>query len=75
MKIPKRFTPFAIAFYMSSIMAFLMCSVITAVNRGVAEGYWLSVLKAYSLGMPIAFCCVLLVRPLVLKLVALTVEA
>ena len=55
-------------------MGLLMCSTIVAVSTGFSAGYPARVIKAYSLAMPIAFCCVLLLRPLVTKLVAATVE-
>ncbi len=67
-------TPYVFAFYMSSIMALLMCFVITAANAGVNEAYLGNVLKAYQLAMPVAFLCVLVVRPVVVRLVALTVH-
>ncbi|MFK0312904.1 DUF2798 domain-containing protein [Pseudomonas sp. NPDC090233] len=67
-------TPYVFAFYMSSIMALLMCFVITAANAGVNPQYLGNVLKAYQLAMPVAFICVLMVRPVVLRLVALTVH-
>lgn len=73
-KLGVRATPYVFAFYMSSIMAMLMCFVITAANSGVGEHYLSNVLKAYQLAMPVAFACVLVVRPLVIKLVALTVH-
>lgn len=74
-KLPVRFTPVAFAFFMSGIMALLMCLVITAANTGFTEGYLLRVLKAYQLAMPVAFCCVLFVRPVVMMLVRLTVRS
>ncbi|MFS0828016.1 DUF2798 domain-containing protein [Pseudomonas phoenicis] len=67
-------TPYVFALYMSAIMALLMCFVITAANAGIDEAYLNNVLKAYRLAMPVAFVCVLLVRPIVLRLVALTVH-
>ncbi|CAK14270.1 DUF2798 domain-containing protein [Pseudomonas entomophila] len=66
--------PYVFAFYMSAIMAMLMCFVITAANGGVDGDYLGSVLKAYQLAMPVAFACVLVVRPVVVRLVALTVD-
>lgn len=74
-KIPKKFTPYVFAFFMAGIMAFLMSMVIVAANSGVQTGYILHVLHAYSLAMPVAFCCVLIVRPIVMHLVAKLVEA
>jgi hypothetical protein len=74
-KIPKKFTPYVFAFFMAGIMAFLMSMVIVAANIGVQAGYVLHVLHAYSLAMPVAFCCVLIVRPIVMHLVSSLVEA
>lgn len=68
-------TPYVFALYMSAIMALLMCFVITAATAGIDEAYLGNVLKAYRLAMPVAFVCVLFVRPLVLRLVALTVHS
>ena len=48
---------------------------VPAANTGFAEGYLWRVLKAYQLAMPVAFCCVLFVRPLVMLLVRLTVRS
>ena len=74
-KLPTRFTPVAFAFFMSMIMAFLMCLVITAANNGLSNHYFQTVLQAYKLAMPVAFFCVMAVRPLVLNLVKLTVKS
>jgi hypothetical protein len=52
----------------------LMCLVITAANAGVGADYPARVLGAYQLAMPTAFCCVLMVRPVVMRLVAWTVH-
>lgn len=72
-KLPARLTPVVFAFYMSAIMAALMCLIITAVNQGFDDHYLLSAFHAYEVAMPSAFICVMLVRPLVMKLVAGTV--
>lgn len=74
-KLGVRTTPFVFAFYMAAIMAMLMCLVITAANAGLGDGYLQRVLGAYRLAMPTAFCCILVVRPLVMRLVAATVHA
>ncbi|MEH6389226.1 MULTISPECIES: DUF2798 domain-containing protein [Pseudomonas] len=74
-KLPSRYTPFAVAFYMSSIMAFLMCLVITAANAGLGQGYVGQVWQAYKVAMPSAFLCILAVRPLVIRLVTCTVHS
>lgn len=73
-KLAARATPFVFAFFMASIMAMLMCLVITAANAGINAEYPMRVLGAYQLAMPTAFCCVLVVRPVVMRLVALTVH-
>lgn len=74
-KLHKRFTPYVFAFYMAGIMAFLMSCTIVAANSGFDSHYLQRVLSAYALAMPVAFCCVVVVRPLVVKLVALTVHS
>lgn len=72
-KIPRRFTPYVFAFFMAGIMAFLMCMVIVGANSGLHGEYALRVLHAYALAMPVAFVCVLVVRPIVAGLVGLLV--
>ncbi|MBP7647683.1 MAG: DUF2798 domain-containing protein, partial [Comamonas sp.] len=37
-------------------------------------GYIAQVFKAYVVAMPVAFFCVLIVRPVVMRLVAMTVD-
>lgn len=74
-KVHKRFTPVVFAFYMSAIMAMLMCTVIVGVNTGVRDGYIARVLGTYILAMPVAFICVMLVRPVVVRLVTASVRA
>jgi hypothetical protein len=73
-KLHPRFTPVMFSFYMAAIMAFLMCTLITALNRGIDGAFIHWVWKAYQIAMPCAFICVLLVRPLVFKLVHWTVH-
>lgn len=74
-RLPARLAPLVFAFWMAAIMALLMCTVITVANTGVDAGLAGRVLHAYALAMPVAFACVLLVRPLVMRLVALCVRA
>jgi hypothetical protein len=73
-KLPPGAQPVVFAFYMAAIMAFLMCSVIVGVSSGLTPDWPAKVLHAYALAMPVAFCCVLVVRPLVLRLVRWTVR-
>ena len=73
-KLHARATPFVFAFFMAGIMAMLMCLVITAANSGIDNDYLSNALHAYKLAMPVAFLCILFVRPIVIKLVAMTVH-
>ena len=73
-KLSARATPYVFALYMATIMAFLMSLVITAANFGIESDYLSNALHAYKLAMPVAFLCILVVRPIVVKLVALTVH-
>ena len=73
-KLSARATPYVFALYMATIMAFLMSLVITAANSGIDNDYLSNALHAYKLAMPVAFLCILVVRPIVIKLVALTVH-
>lgn len=73
-KLPVRTTPYVFALYMAAIMALLMSFVITAANSGIETDYLSNALHAYKLAMPVAFLCILVVRPVVIKLVSLTVH-
>ena len=74
-RLPKHATPYVFALYMATIMAFLMCLVITIAEFGIGEHYMGNVMNAYKVAMPSAFVCVLIVRPLVARLVEWTVQA
>lgn len=73
-KLHHRTAPIVFAFFMAGIMAFLMCGTIASVNGGITADLPSRTLQAYSFAMPTAFVCVLLVRPLVVRLVALLVH-
>lgn len=73
-KLPKHVTPYVFALYMATIMAFLMCVVITISESGMGPHCFEKVMDAYRVAMPAAFCCILVVRPLVGRLVAWTVH-
>ena len=75
LRLPSRATPYVFALYMATIMAFLMCLVITIAEFGLDEHYLENVMSAYRVAMPSAFVCVLVVRPMVARLVAWTVHA
>ena len=74
-RLPVRYTPIVFAFFMSAIMALLMCFVITAASNSLNNDYLPKVMHAYALAMPVAFVCILIVRPLVIKLVSLCVKS
>ena len=73
-RLPAKSMPFVFAFYMSAIMSLLMTLVITAANTGINADYLRNVASAYKMAMPVAFLCVLCVRPIVMKLVSLTIR-
>ncbi|EEF79902.1 DUF2798 domain-containing protein [Methylophaga thiooxydans] len=73
-KLPASTTPVVFAFYMSAIMAVLMCLIITGANQGVSAHYLEDAFNAYKIAMPSAFICVMAVRPLVGYLVQKTVQ-
>ncbi|GAB7126993.1 DUF2798 domain-containing protein [Silvimonas sp. JCM 19000] len=73
-RFPRTLTPYVFALYMATIMAFLMCLVITLAEFGYNAHYVENVLNAYRVAMPAAFCCILVVRPCVARLVAWTVH-
>lgn len=73
-RLPKQTLPYVSALYMATIMAFLMCLVITIAEFGMDANYLRNVMNAYQVAMPCAFVCVLIVRPVVARLVALTVH-
>ncbi|MCX2898759.1 DUF2798 domain-containing protein [Pseudomonas mandelii] len=75
LRLPNRASPYVFALYMATIMAFLMCLVITLAEFGLDEHYLGNVMNAYRVAMPSAFVCVLVVRPMVARLVAWTVHA
>lgn len=73
-RLPPRATPFAFAFYMSTIMALVMCTVIVGTANEFDAELPIKVLIAYSRAMPIAFVSLLAVRPVVFWLVRHTVR-
>ncbi|MDE1180826.1 DUF2798 domain-containing protein [Paraburkholderia sp.] len=74
-RFPTAATPYVFALYMATIMAFLMCLVITFAEFGLDGHYVDNVMNAYRVAMPAAFVCVLIVRPIVARLVAWSVHA
>lgn len=73
-RLPKHTSPYIFALYMATIMAFLMSLVITLAEFGAGPDYMKNVMNAYQVAMPAAFICILIVRPLVSRLVGLTVH-
>ncbi len=72
-KLPAGFAPAAFALYMSGLVAFMMSLVLTAMNSGLDAGFLGRALRGYLVAWPVGFVCVMLVRPLVLRLVQMTV--
>ena len=73
-RLPVPSAPYIFALYMASIMAFLMSLVITFAEFGMGPHYMANVMNAYQVAMPAAFFCILVVRPVVIRLVGLTVQ-
>jgi len=73
-RLPVRSAPYIFALYMATIMAFLMSLVITFAEFGMGPHYMANVMNAYQVAMPAAFLCILVVRPVVIRLVGLTVQ-
>lgn len=60
---------------MAGIMAFLMSMVIVAANSGLYLDYVGRAMHAYALAMSVAFCGVLIVRPIVMHLISQLVDS
>jgi hypothetical protein len=60
---------------MAIVMSFLMSMVITFTEFGYDSNYLWNVMSAYRVAMPAAFICILIVRPLVARLVTLSVSS
>jgi len=73
-RLPVCSAPYIFALYMATIMAFLMSLVITFAEFGMGPHYMANVMNAYQVAMPAAFFCILVVRPVVIRLVGLTVQ-
>lgn len=74
-KLPNKYSAMAFAFYMATIIAFMMCLLLTAINTGFDANYLRRVLHTYMIAMPVAFASVILVRPVVMYLVSKTVDS
>ena len=72
-KLPARFAPIAFALYMSGLVAFMMSLALTAINTGLDSAFLGRALRGYLVAWPVGFVSVMLVRPLVLRLVQMTV--
>ena len=73
-KLPPRAIPVVFAFFMAGIMAFLMCCVIVVSSSGFEGDVVARVMHAYAVAMPVAFVCVLIVRPVAMRLTMLVVR-
>lgn len=72
-KLPPRFAGVAFAFYMSAIVGFIMTVTLTALRGDTGGDFFATVLRGYAVAWPVAFVSVMAVRPLVLRLVGMTV--
>ncbi len=73
-KLPKKYAGVLFSFYASAIMVLIVSGVLVALNTGLGAGYALRLTKAYLITWPVAFASLLAVRPLVVKLVAASVD-
>ncbi len=69
-KIPKKFTPLVTGI----LMAILMSGIVTFINRGFPENFFIFLMNSFLKVAPIAFGVVIVVRPIVEKLVKKLVE-
>ena len=74
-KLPARFTPLVLGFWMSLLMAALMCLIVTAINTGIDAELAAPWFKAFVLVWPIAFAVLLVLRPVAMRLTAWIVES
>lgn len=68
-KIPKKYAPFAGGLIMSIMMGFLMSGIVTLINVGFPDNFVEIWMNAFVKVTPIAFCVILIVRPLVEKII------
>ncbi|QEY25964.1 DUF2798 domain-containing protein [Neisseria zalophi] len=73
-KLSKKYTGIAFSFYTSAIMVFIVSSILIILNNGLTN-FPYRLFHAYIVAWPIAFFSLLAIKPLVLKLVNLTVES
>jgi hypothetical protein len=73
-KLAKNKTPLMMALFMSLLMSIFMSGFITMVNTGLTGDYLARWGRAWLLAMPCAFVVAYFARPVVMKLVAATVE-
>jgi Protein of unknown function (DUF2798) len=74
-KLPPRFTPLVLSFWMSLLMAGLMSLIVTAINTGIDPGLLQRWGGAFIRVWPIAFVALFLLRPLAMRLTAWLVES
>ena len=73
-KLPKKYAGVLFSFYASAIMVLIVSGVLVALNTGLGAGYALRLATAYLITWPVAFASLLAVRPLVVRLVAASVD-
>ncbi len=67
----QRHAPTLLALFTSLFMSLLMSGVITLINLGAVEGFFLIWMRAFVMAFAIAFPAILLVLPLARRLVHL----
>ncbi|AWX14740.1 hypothetical protein CEP48_00405 [Mergibacter septicus] len=73
--IPKKYASLVFTFYRASIMAFVMSSILVAINTGIDVMYFNRMFHSYCIAMPIAFFAAVITGPLVKRLMELTVKS
>lgn len=72
-KLHPKHAPLLIALIMSLMMGFLMSGLVTFFNTGLVDGFVSIWLHAFVKVWPIAFALLFVLRPLVMRIVALLV--
>ena len=67
-KFPASAAPLVFALLMSCVMAFIVTSVVTWANTGMAAGFVQRWLHAFLVAWPVAGTCILIFRPHVQRL-------
>lgn len=69
-RVPQRFGPILLALFQSGMMVLLVSGVVTAINRGVGNGYFAAWMRAFLMAWPVAFTGALISRPIAVRMVS-----